>query len=431
MRQWIAIGAAVGLVAVTLPYLRKNDDKLGEILEKKGTSATPGAAATTRVVDPPPLADIDLVKMDDRGNVVTAPGHEGRKVELTLEPKLQRAANGFLKAGRVPEGAVVMADVRTGRVLVWASNVEDGPLRDIASEATAPTASVFKIMTGTALVEAGLGPTTRQCYSGGEHGITAKDMVDDKKRDKWCATLAQAMGRSLNTVFARLAAKNLDREKITNVATRFGYGQELPFDVKIAPSTLTFPDDDLGFARTAAGFWNSTLSPFEGMNIASTVANGGEMIRFYMVSSVKDDAGEIYHGPSQRQVMRHVMDAATADQITTMMESTVESGTSYKSFHDRNGKAYLPDVKVAGKTGTLTKAAADGPFYTWFVGFAPSRKPEVAIAVLAANHLKWRTKATNIASDMLRVYFAEKKTPGVSDPNDPGSSKRRSARERD
>jgi penicillin-binding protein A len=167
------------------------------------------------------------------------------------------------------------------------------------------------------------------------------------------------------------------------------------------------------------------------MNIANTVANGGEMIRFYMVSSVKDDAGEIYHGPSQRQVLRHVMDAATADQITTMMENTVESGTSYKSFHDRNGKAYLPDVKVAGKTGTLTKAAADGPFYTWFVGFAPSRKPEVAIAVLAANHLKWRTKATNIASDMLRVYFSEKKTPGVSDPNDPASSKRRAARERD
>jgi peptidoglycan glycosyltransferase len=78
----------------------------------------------------------------------------------------------------------------------------------------------------------------------------------------------------------------------------------------------------------------------------------------------------------------------------------------------------LPDIRVAGKTGTLTKPAPDGPFYTWFVGFAPSRKPEVAISVLVANHLKWRVKATNVACDMLRVYFADKGAPGVRDPGD-------------
>ncbi len=116
--------------------------------------------------------------------------------------------------------------------------------------------------------------------------------------------MTQAMGRSLNAVFARLASKNLDREKIGGVAARYGYNQELPFDVKIAPSTLAFPDDDLGFARTAAGFWNSTLSPFEAVNIATTIANGGEMVRLSVVQSVKDDAGEIYKGPTGRQVVR-------------------------------------------------------------------------------------------------------------------------------
>ena len=204
----------------------------------------------------------------------------------------------------------------------------------------------------------GVGPNTRQCYSGGEHQIRAVDLVDDKKRDKWCATMTQAMGRSLNAVFARLAAKNLDRDKLGAVAGRYGYNQDLPFDVKIAPSTLTFPDDDLGFARTAAGFWNSTLSPFEGANIATTVANGGEMVRLYVVSSVKDEAGEIYKGPTGRQVVRRVMDESTASQITTMMENTVESGTSYRSFHDRNGRPYLPEIRVAGKTGTLDQARA-------------------------------------------------------------------------
>ena len=239
------------------------------------------------------------------------------------------------------------------------------------------------------LVEAGLGPNTKQCYSGGEHSIRAIDLVDDKKRDKWCATIAQAMGRSLNTVFARLAQKNLDRDKITSVANRYGWGQDLPFDVKITPSALSFPTDELGFARTAAGFWNSTLSPFQGVNIATTVANGGEMVRLYMVNSVKDEVGEIYKGPSSRQVLRRVMEENVAGQITTMMENTVDNGTSYKSFHDKNGKPFLPDIHVAGKTGTLIKQSSD-QFYTWFVGFAPSRNPEVAFAVLAVEALHAR-----------------------------------------
>jgi penicillin-binding protein A len=420
MRQWIAIGAAVGLVAISLPYLRSQDGKLGEILAK--ARSTPGGATTTRVVMPPPLTGIDLTKIDDRGGTATAPGFGDRKVELTLNTKYQRAAHHFLRVGQVPEGAVVMTDVKTGRVLVWANIVSDGPMRDVASEATAPAASVFKIITGTALMEAGLTPSTRQCYSGGEHSIRQSDMVDDKRRDKWCATLTQAMGRSLNTVFARLAARNLDREKLGAVAARFGFGQDMPFDVKVAPSTLSFPDDELGFARTAAGFWNSTLSPFEGANVASVVANGGQMIRHTMVARVRDEVGELYRGPTTRQVIRRVMDDATASAVTAMMENTVDSGTSYKSFHDKNGKPYLPDIRVAGKTGTLTKPVAEGPFYTWFVGFAPSRKPEVAISVLVANRAKWRVKATNVACDMLRVYFADHGAVGVRDPSERSDS---------
>ncbi len=204
MRQWIAIGAAVGLCAVCLPYLRSHDGKIAEMLSKGKSRA--GAAVVTREVAPPPLADLDLTRIDDRGGVAMAPGHGERKAELTISTKYQRAAINLLRGGHVPEGAVVMTDVKTGKVLVWASVVEDGPMRDIAAEATAPSASVFKIITGTTLIENGIGPGTRQCYSGGEHQLRAADLVDDKKRDRWCATMTQAMGRSLNTVFARLAA---------------------------------------------------------------------------------------------------------------------------------------------------------------------------------------------------------------------------------
>ncbi|AKT36620.1 uncharacterized protein CMC5_007400 [Chondromyces crocatus] len=325
---------------------------------------------------------------------------------------------GFMRSGRVPEGAVVMTDIRTGDVLAWASYVDEGKLHDIASEATAPSASVFKVVTGAALIEAGLTPSTKQCYSGGEHSIRAADMVDNKRRDKYCATLTQAMGRSINTVFARLAAKNLERSKLIDMAERLGWGKDIPFDTPVATSHLNIPEDELGFARTAAGFWNTTLSPFQGANLATTVANGGEMIRLRVVKSVKDESGEIYRGSMGRQVLNRAMSEETAQAVTSMMEDTVDNGTSYRSFHDKSGRPYLPGIRVAGKTGTLTKPTPEGPFYTWFVGFAPSRKPEVAISVLVANGAKWRVKATNVACDMLRVYFADKGVPGVSNPNE-------------
>ncbi|HZF47236.1 MAG TPA: penicillin-binding transpeptidase domain-containing protein [Polyangiaceae bacterium] len=421
MRQWIAIGAAVGLVAVTIPFLRSRDLPLGDMLAK--AKQAQGGPTINRTVTPPPLTDIDLTRIDDRGLVATAPAHGSRKAELTLVPKYQRAALGLLRGGQVPEGAIVMTDIKTGKVLVWASYVQDGAIHDVASEATAPSASVFKIVTGTALMEAGLTPNTKQCYSGGEHSIRAMDMEDNKKRDKWCATLSEAMGRSLNTVFARLAAKNLDQEKLGAVASKLGWGQDIPFDVKIAQSSIALPDDQLGFARTAAGFWNTTLSPFQGANLATTIANGGEMVRLHIVSSVKDEEGEIYRGPTARQVIKRALDEDVASAVTTMMESTVSNGTSYKSFHDKRGRPYLPDVRVAGKTGTLTKPTPEGPFYTWFVGFAPSRKPEVAISVLVANGAKWRVKATNVACDMLRVYFNDKEASEARSPDDRSASR--------
>ncbi len=424
MRQWIAIGAAVGLVAVTLPMLREHGQTLTDSLSK----VTITGPKEPRKVDPPPLTNIDLSRIDARREVATAPAHGKREATLTVVPKYQQAGMGFMRAGKVPEGAIVMTDVKTGRVLAWVSYVDEGAPRDVAAEASAPSASVFKVVTGSALLEAGLSPNTKQCYSGGEHSIKARDLVDDKKRDKYCATMTSAMGRSLNTVFARLALKNLDQEKLTGMAKGLGWADDIPFDVPIAQSTITLPADDLGFARSAAGFWNTTLSPFQAANLVTTIANRGEMIRLHVVETVSDEEGLIYEAAKERQVLRRAMDESTAAGVTGMMESTVSDGTSYRSFHDRNGKAYLPNITVAGKTGTLTKPAPNGPYYTWFVGFAPTNNPEVAIAVSVANGEKWRVKATNVACDMLRVYFADKGAPGVSDPNDPSGRTRAKAK---
>ena len=93
---------------------------------------------------------------------------------------------------------MVVLDAAGGRVLDWASRVKKGPARDLLCvEATAPAASVFKIVTGAAPAEtAGSTPKHANATRGARAALLRK-ILDHPKRDRWCATLGEAMGRSL------------------------------------------------------------------------------------------------------------------------------------------------------------------------------------------------------------------------------------------
>jgi membrane peptidoglycan carboxypeptidase len=392
--------------------------------------AGPAAAAAAVAPAPPTLAGLDLQKIELTERGATAPLPEKRRARLAVDPVLQRAADDVMATHHLPEAAVVMVDVETGKVIAYASHVEKGPKRDLVIEASAPAASVFKIVTGTSLVEnANLGPDQKECYSGGEQRIVAQDLVPDPKRDRWCTTLGGAMGRSINTVFARLALANLKPPQLDETAKTLGFGTALPFDVPVQASAAHFPEDPLGFARTAAGFWNTTLSPLHAAWISAAIARGGEPVRPVLVTDVLEDDKVKWSAPTSL-AQKRVMKVETAHALTAMMETTVSDGTSYRAFHDGKGRPFLPGIAVAGKTGTLTDGQSQR-FYTWFAGFAPSKpvvfpteatkdgheptQPrKVAFGVLVVNDPKWTIKANVLAREVLRAYFAEQKVPNVT-----------------
>ena len=200
-RSWLAIGVGVPLVGVlalvgrsTLRAESAHGDPLSIAKVLGGSAAAPA---------PPVLNGLELATLTVGETDVTAKLPEKKFAHLTVDPVLQRVADHVMSMHHVPEASVVLMDVQTGKILVYANHVEKGPPRDLAIEATAPAASVFKIITASALVEqAGLTPDQRECYSGGEQRLNDKDLVSDPKRDKWCTTIAGAMGRSINTVFA-------------------------------------------------------------------------------------------------------------------------------------------------------------------------------------------------------------------------------------
>jgi peptidoglycan glycosyltransferase len=424
----VATASGVSVVAIGLLLLRRSWP-LGTASPRDAMNrSSPPLARVERVetapradgAPAPALAGLDLAHATFDAAGPVAPTESG-VARLTLDPELQRIALGLMAAHHLPEAAVVLMDVASGRLSVYASHVDKGPLRDLCVEASAPSASVFKIITAAALLEdAHLEPDTRQCYSGGESRINPIDLVDDPQRDRWCTTLAGALGRSINTVFARLASEHLAPPDLDAMARRFGYGQSVPFDVPVQPSALHVPTEPLEFARTAAGFWNTTLSPLAAAEISAIVARGGESVRPALVDKVVGASGAVLWAAPEEPPSHRVLGRETADQLGAMMQHTVREGTSWHAFHDPHGAAFLPGIDVAGKTGTLTDAETHR-YYTWFTGFAPVRPlpslRQVAVAVLVVNGPTWQVKANVLARDVLRAYFASQGAEGATRPS--------------
>ncbi len=346
-------------------------------------------------------ADVRLETIRLEKSQARAPREDATEVGLTVDPDLQRAVDRLLDASKAPSGAIVVSDIKTGRVLAWASRGSEG---DMVRKAKYPGASLFKIVTSAALLEEGkvhLGDTV--CYLGGESRLMADDIKPGCRSGDNRARFEVALGKSLNVVFGRLAVQHLSPEKLRGTASSFGIGAAPPLDLRADPTSIRVPEDDLGLARAAAGFGEAKMSPLAALDLMQTIANGGERIRIHVTG--RPDA-------VPRVSLGRAIKEKTARDLVKMLEVTTRSGTSAKAFAPKEGR---PHLSVAGKTGTLLYQHPKR-LVSWFAGFAPSRDPEIAVAVLLANDEKWWRKGNEVARDVFDAYFEERAKKKTSPP---------------
>lgn len=345
-----------------------------------------------------------------RGAYVTTAG-PGRIVELTLDRGLQTGLDQILRRYSVPAAAVVALDPRTGRVLAVSEHSNaPKPLPGLAFRANYPAASIFKIVTGAALLESGVEPDTEVCFHGGKRRLELRNLQDDPRRDNRCATLARAMGFSLNVVFAKLAARHLDADVLRTTAGRFLFNQPLglfpapPSLDRLLVSPADIPEDPLGFGRTAAGFGEVFLSPLHGAVLAGGIGHGGLAFEPRLVAAVEQDG---VRTPAPDAVGRRLVDESVASRLAGMLEVTVAQGTARQAFRERR-RHVLGPVQAAGKTGSL---AHNKPYrdYSWFVGWAPADNPTIAVAAVVVNPLRWVIKAPYLAREALRLHVEAEK----------------------
>ena len=383
----------------TPPAVEENEFSESDLAEIADAGVQPSevmevpAAATNAVVQhvdhPQGLALWKNAKLKDDAYV--AKTADGRTARLTVDPHLQGQMQKLLKMYKPQGAAVVAIDPKTGKVLALADYGEGEVTRPAY-----PAASVFKIITGAALLEKGVSPDDEICFHGGRHALREKLLEDKPRLDRRCLSLSMALAKSANVVFAKMAVKHLDADELRKEAEHFLFNRPI-FDQPIQQSKAEIPDNGLDFAKSAAGFGEVKLSPMHAALIAAAVGNGGVAEEPSLIDAI--DGEEVPPTGSMR-----LLNAETAASLRDMMKLTVSSGTATSSFVERH-RNILGSIEVAGKTGSLSDHKKPFKDYSWFVGFAPADDPKIAVAAVVVNGLKWRVHAPFIAREALKAYL--------------------------
>ena len=322
----------------------------------------------------------------------------GASVELTIEPKVQKAA--WTALGNL-KGAVVAIEPKTGKILAMVSKPgfdanllsvhnnqqaqqnysklladKTNPLinKAITGSLYAP-GSVFKIIVASAALNNGYKPTdtfpnpakfqlpgtSTYIYNSGEGKCGGKPRV----------SIADALKWSCNIPFAQLGIA-LGQDKIRAQAELFGFGKSLKIPMTVTPSTYPQNMDDAQTGLSAFGQFDDRVTPLQMAMVSAAVANGGVMMKPYLVSYVQSSTLSILEQGSA-SVLGQPLSGGVAGQVRDMMVNAVAHGVS------TNGQ--IPGVSVAGKTGTAQNGGSL-PYTLWFTGFAPANNPKVAVAVV-------------------------------------------------
>lgn len=334
----------------------------------------------------------------------------------TLDPDLQLAMERYFKRYRVPYGVFVAMDPKTGKVLASVEYSFIDPNADrLALRATYPAASIFKLVTGAAALEEGKArPETEIAFHGGLYRLGPKNWVDNPKRDTQKMSLAEAMAKSTNVVFAKTALRWLDVPTLLHYGERFQFNRPIPFELPVQVSRMHIDDSERGLAMSAAGFGDVGLSPLHGALIGAAIANDGVMMSPCMIDHVLGaDGTKLYE--CKPSVFATAIAPETAAALREMMAMAVINGTSRKAFRAKRREVSLQGITIGGKTGSLTGEDPPGK-YSWFIGMAPIEEPEIVVAAMIINQPKWHIKASQAANEGFTAYFRSENLRKIASP---------------
>jgi cell division protein FtsI/penicillin-binding protein 2 len=329
-------------------------------------------------------------------------------IATTLDRELQDWAIKTMSRVEAYLTALVVLEPTTGNVLAMTScnNGEMG--ENYTLQSSFPAASLFKIVTAAAVLEAKEMPRASSLtYSGQPHTLYRKYLVPDFQNGQHRTTLEESFAKSINIVFGKLGAFTLGAGPLEDFAERFYFNRRINFDMPVEPSRFDSPGDDAFLlAEKASGFNIKTcISPLHAAMIAGAVANEGVLMEPSLIKEAFDQNNTIYFR-SRPTAVGTVMDRHLVPELKEMMKTAISRGTARPSFRDQRYHRTLSRLKLGGKTGTINDVHERK--VDWFVAFAewPETDEEIALAVLVVHNrdvLGLRARA--IGREAILRYF--------------------------
>jgi len=356
----------------------------------------------------------------------------GKQLRLSLDVDLQRAAS---KALGHRTGAVVVMDVHTGEVLVllskpgfntnlfitgleakqwkkWLNNPHR-PLLDRATQASYPPGSTFKPLVALA----GL----RDQAPIIAHGTTCRGYIElaDRKLRCWKkighghVDLHKAIVQSCDVYFYELGDE-LGIKQLRAEAELWGFGK--PTGIALSPEAKGLaPGQSWSFRRSRTWFRGQTMisaigqgsvnaTPIQMARFTAAIANGGLLLH-----------PQLKAGATPEVDRKIDVDAKNLDRVRKAMHGVVTEihGTAHAHLWrlpwDMAGKTGTAQVVSMPQDGSESNSSDKHKDHAWFIGYAPYKAPQIAVAVLVEHGGHGGSAAAPVAAAIVRTLAQKEK----------------------
>jgi len=387
------------------------------------------------------------IEVNVMGQVVrilkTVDPQPGRNLYLTIDMHVQKKAEALLKG---VAGAVAAMDPQTGQILALASSPSfdqnvfvDGmsheqwdamvsnplrPLENKAIQGEYPPASTFKIITAIAGLEEGVidkntiihcpgyyryGNRVYRCWKHGGHGDVS---------------VVKALAESCDVFFYQVGQKlGIDRLSMYAIASGLGSPTGIDLDHE---ATGLIPTKEWKKRRTGVAWQGGeTLSaaigqgfdlatPLQMLVFTSAVANGGKIYKPLILKSVYSSEGSVILESKKQLAGKLPVSKQTLQIIREGLWNVVNNkkGTAWI--------AHIEGIDISGKTGTAQVVGRSKErglseeelshrlkSHAWFVAYAPSADPKIAVSVMVEHGSHGSSAAAPIAKEIIKTYFGQ------------------------
>ncbi len=368
-------------------------------------------------------------------DLLTGKPRKGANVTLTINSKAQNAAWNALQAdANGKPGAVVALNPQTGAILAMVSypsydpntlathnskqliandnallKQADNPLLNRAINFTWPPGSTFKVVTSSAYLtknpnsnpQTSLSSPTQLKLPQTTHVLTNND-------GEVCGTgggqapLITAFAQSCDTTFGALGM-SLGAPALSNTAGLFGMNSKaLRIPMPVTQSNYVIPPSQALTAFSAIGQFSDTVTPLQEAMFAATVANGGKLMKPYLVKQVTASDLSTVDTPSPTQLSQPLSPTVATD-LGQMMLAVVQNSDGTANAFNTGAVGFT----MAGKTGTAQNGVNNtGLNDAVFTCYAPYDNPQIAVGVIIQGGGYGATAAAPIAVQVIKAYLA-------------------------